>query len=1181
METADTESCIGFKEQRKSSESKTECTEDREHETIQEEPDSDDLEFDVEPTEPISLSTGNGFCEVSMTVNIALAIPNAQDDDSVTGMEKTKKKSKKSAPNTVVEAPKAQGYYHIEYNLLPHDHEPTKVDLVTFGLAAKLYKGNKSKVLKPWVEDDITWLTWSQIVRLKVTKEMLIKLVRHKVTFRVWDTKDFVSATAKHDRPKGFRLPADRSDGSAHSDARNMVFRMRNCFGKEGSKEKSLKQTRESIPYELRMLSDDINCATGKYCHCSCTVSCNAILVAFSWLTSNSILFFILSYLLTAEHKLSSTDVVANERAGSPIAITQEQQHTSTRNTIFKASLANSEYIRKNGAATAELSFIHLLAGEMSLTGHMDSRSKGVLEGMCNISLDKPLISGEMKTALNPLVITIHSATSLPSTPVPLFKLEQKCVPVYCQYKFYNMKNHKTKSFEHHSNIYFKDVNVIFTGLISQGELIEYLQGPPLEIEVHDRDKKGDRRPTPSDVYGRSAEDSLLSSVALINSKAITHNPFKSVKPRHPHGVARLSFAELLKGQRSLRYNLPICCSASPQILGQDKAQWEQKMLDVHSNSDEAEPDTMPVGHYLQSNSHLKVQVEIAYPLNAERNAATEGECPFGRIVFLMTYDNVEALTKLHAEILRVNLDAFQLKCPGEEAKQRALALYKVSAQEMESKELDFLTGFHLLDKNMHLFVIEGLKDGAVKGLWNMSLTKSDGIDKQQITTLYNSALSFSKRLYDCLDMTFCPIHLHEPLQAIMRRPLLYVRDMVPHACFQGLSRLSQLCQAQTMKDVLRNDLFPTGEMVLSLSKEFGSLPEKAQEIIKDICQSPTGDTKSLKGRVRPYPPIENYNQEYVEWKQLVAAQELCGDTKDFVQANIDEVQRASLKLNRPKPAVIVAEVQEGKTAHNYSTQALNTTEQAKDLLRKELAKAPSQRYMYSQEFLSGMFEPCTVESERKAAEARSREAWCSPNAFTYPGVRSSIESNEHPKMPDEARIEELRKPWRENILHGNTLGPTLCRTTWPWDRRSEDFQLYARPPPVFQPKPPVTIHLAGDLLRQEQLEAARAQYSRWLRKILPDKHNPDSRRVPQFKAHMKREGLDNLSGILRDKPRKCTLPKGRRFWKAPPAVSAPHGSEVTNEERQRKIQRIPQQSDGDGNIPHHSSQYNNNKSFR
>lgn len=90
-----------------------------------------------------------------------------------------------------------------------------------------------------------------------------------------------------------------------------------------------------------------------------------------------------------------------------------------------------------------------------------------------------------------------------------------------------------------------------------------------------------------------------------------------------------------------------------------------------------------------------------------------------------------EALTRLRTEMLRINTAAFQLMSKSDEAMQRVLGCYRVSTQEMESKEMDFLTGFHLLDKNLHIFVIEGLKDRAIKKLWEMSSTKYDPISLQ------------------------------------------------------------------------------------------------------------------------------------------------------------------------------------------------------------------------------------------------------------------------------------------------------------------------------------------------------------------------------------------------------------------------------------------------------------------
>lgn len=45
-----------------------------------------------------------------------------------------------------MEAPRAEGYYCIEYNMLPDEPEPTRADLVMFGAAVKLYMANETKV---------------------------------------------------------------------------------------------------------------------------------------------------------------------------------------------------------------------------------------------------------------------------------------------------------------------------------------------------------------------------------------------------------------------------------------------------------------------------------------------------------------------------------------------------------------------------------------------------------------------------------------------------------------------------------------------------------------------------------------------------------------------------------------------------------------------------------------------------------------------------------------------------------------------------------------------------------------------------------------------------------------------------------------------------------------------------
>ncbi|XP_026131380.1 uncharacterized protein cfap92 [Carassius auratus] len=725
-------------------------------------------ESSPEDEQTITTFSADSSYIVTCRVSIALAFLKTEHEGHLTNSEKRKKETKKDASSEVVEAPRAEGYYCIEYNMLPDDPEPTRVDLVMFGLAAKLYMANETKVLKPWREGNKVWVSWSHTLELNVTKELLIKLASHKITGRVWDSKDKVSFKARNDRPKAFKLPQERT-------------------------------------------GDD-----------------------------------------------------PEQMAPSKSGLTIEKSQTSpTKKTLLQKPTQDSaeltEVKQEKEAASLELSFAPLLAGSTMLSDCLGFCSGEVQEGFWNITLDQPLLSEQLKAELNPLVITVLSASSLPSSPVPFHVLKAKCHPVYCQYKFCNMPVYRTKGHDHNANIFFKDVNVIFTGLLSPGKLREFLNGPPMKIEVHDRDRKKEKPCSTPAIFGTDPKDAK-------DDLWVTRNASKADTELHdPYGTAKLDLSELLRGCKYLKLKLPI------------------------RNSSEVPSDiATPVGHYLEADTHLKVQVEIAHTLHHE-DGNSDRDCPFGRVIYVFKYNNAPVLAKLTSEILQINADAFQLKHYPEETIQRLLSGHKIRAKDSENKRLNVLTGFHVMDKALHLFVLEGFKDQAVKRLWTTVPIKLDGDEEEQVSALYNSDLSFSERLYDMLDVGLSPICLVKPIETILMEPLVFIRNTVPHACLEALKCISHICKAKKLQEVVHHDLFPSADMMLSLSKEFGSDLGRGELwlVTETQLSQDIPDCHNIRKRTRT--PLDNFNREYFQRKWNEG-----NNVKDFIQVINDSYGKQS-----------------------------------------------------------------------------------------------------------------------------------------------------------------------------------------------------------------------------------------------------------------------------------------------
>nr|XP_056703064.1 uncharacterized protein CFAP92 [Euleptes europaea] len=1142
---------------------------------------------------------------ITCTFSVSLAVPLSLTRKSWSSSGQDISRTASKVREGVI--PRMHRFYHMEYFLLPDDTEPRKLDLVLFGSVAKLFLDSESKVVKPWLENDQVWVSWSHIIEINVTNDFLVKLRDHKIKLRLWDSRDKLCTRAKFCKPpKGIGASPD-VDGWV----KNVVLFQRENLKRTQPKPSYTKvRTAKVSTVQEKSAVSAMPGRNGNKCHCNVSIFlvashfyfvalCNdkeicmnirclsglisatskdqveeseavevltsAVRIASSPCVSKSEEFRTLSLISISgsipsslrertlreakqiKQKYSSTkiskqtnspksDLKKNEEQGSKRdkknSLTVQfpenkgrrkslhvpaEKRPGSRKTSPKDSSAQA-YARKHGIAFIQLDLMPLLSGECCVTNQLEEKSSKLSNVYVGFSFEGPLMTQKQKQDLNPLIIKILSAKCLPDTPVSIEKLQHWCDPVYCKYTFHDLPARKTQGRNHGTDVFFMDLNVILAGTMEPQELREYLRGPPLEIEVHDRDKKLEEITKKPSLFGDEPGDSKLTH--LSPSRYTVQNSMTAKEEIwHPHGVAKISLAELLLGEKHLNICVPIqCCSVQDtSICMAENVSWKSKATDGSL------PAPLPMGHYLDSEAHLKVRIEIALPLGPEDEIADTGYCPYGCIIYIFDYKNKSLLSYLLQQITEINAKAFQLDSYPLHIIQKSLNTLKLTSKlsPEEISQMDIITGFHVMDGSVHLLVVEGLKDKALEKMWNKRIDRMQEAKTGRLEIFYNSQLSFHQRLYVDLEAILYHIRLCKPLSSITKQPLLYIRDMVPQACFQALSRLDYICHSKKLRDVVHYDLLPSVEMITSLSQEFGIplakddlLIQQHPEIV-EICQHPS----SFQRKQRRWSLLDNQNKLYMLRKREMESEA----PQDYIQANIDNVSLLSKMMQNETPSVIRACPSDGKSIFNYSIQKLNSAEIAKHLLRQEMAQAPGKRYAYSHNYLSGMFDPVDKDSTRKDSFALSKKKWLTSEGFVFPGFKSSFESNMHCHMPDEARLEELTEKWEENILHRSILKPVLDRDRWTWDKRKLDFDLYTKPSYSF---------VGLDTYVIEHQKDARCNTGLRVHRCCPETELIS--RGPKASCQLAR-----IQGLLKDKPMKLALKSHVRGIQDIPAVGS------------------------------------------
>ncbi|ETE64967.1 hypothetical protein L345_09261, partial [Ophiophagus hannah] len=808
--------------------------------------------------------------------------------------------------------PKMHRFYHMEYFLLPDDIEPRKLDLVLFGPVAKLFLDTESKpgtpkderskskrpstlnisVVKPWLENDQIWISWNHSIEINITNEFLIKLREHSIKLRLWDLKEKVCSKARFCKLKS-NLPLS-DQGEFEGNVKNMVLYQRQ-FLESNEAKPSVTKVKPVAPFVRKQTADALS-AVSKRMENGSKASDQKYSRKFSFSQppakpdelnrSLSALSFNGSIASSFKEKIIQDAKVIKQKhrmslsAKHPVLTkTDGSKSPSDRKERASTAFLHSEKRRpsqksnvlseKKSKQAAQRS-----AGKEAAALAAQARKFGIAAlqlDLIPLLADKPIMSEKHKHDLNPMIIKIKSAKCLPNTPVPVEELQRTCLPVYCKYTFYKMCPHYTQCRDHGTDVFFKDINVILVGAIDPGKFNEYLRGPPLEIEVHDRDKKmEDLKMTPS-LFGEEPGDSKLSDIGTVTSRYMVQNTITAKENIHsPYGIAKINLNDLLLGGKTLNFCAPIhSCSIQDTSLsyGQNTSPGAKK-------TDDSQVVQLSVGHYINAESYLKVRIEISVPLGPpEEEDAAAAHCPYGCIIYLFDYNNTSLLYYLMQQITEINSEAFLLDSYPIDTTQKSLNTLKLN-QKLSLEEislLNIITGFHIIDGSIHLLILEGFRNKAIKRMWNKKIDRLHETEHGRLQIFYNSHLSFHKRLYIDLEAILLHIRLCKPLSSLMKQPLVYIRDMVPQLCFEALSRLDFICHSKKLREVVHYSLLPSAEMITMLSQEFGVPLTKADMYVREPPEDLETFNKMQKhSSMRQYgcSHLDNYNKKYVQRKK-------------------------------------------------------------------------------------------------------------------------------------------------------------------------------------------------------------------------------------------------------------------------------------------------------------------------
>ncbi|XP_036363460.1 uncharacterized protein LOC115217500 isoform X3 [Octopus sinensis] len=884
---------------------------------------------------------------------------------------------------------------------------------------------------------------------MKISDSILLQLYDYKVEFLLWDNKEKMMARTKFDKTRGAKCDVDENE-------------MKKSIEKQ---HEQLLQLEKRNPQNVSYIFEPIDVV----------------------------------------QRISEDKTVDESPGDTPDpSLTQLSENISKYITPEKKKqkVKKKETFNQKIQTIAKIVFkmCHFFSDTLCIIKHLSNTPVGLIDMVVSINLSENLLSAEQKQVFNPMVICIHSVNDMPgkdsSEGVTYEQLKEKCQPVYVKYEFMKYPPYRTPAKSQQKSIYFNDVNVILTGMLDKTELKQYLQGPSLLIEVHDRDRYGVPKEKRNSLFGTERNDDKFSNISYIKNK----KGQPSAKISNIYGICKLNLFELMQGKKYIYRELPILHHRS-EIFSSDNTIDSNDSLSLLSTP-----------KYIECNSVLKLTIKLSHAFfdkietSPKRSPVPHNVCLFSRVIFKIDEKCKEYVHNVLLTVAKLNAKQLGFDNLVEHVMVSVLSTYILSSQQLADRTLDIITGFHFVDQNLHLIVIEGLQTKALAQMIKIF----NHVEVEGFAMLYNTEFVCSERLYLSLNTNILKIKLSLSLSKILKQPLLYVRNVVPRPCFDCVIRLFNLIGCNRLMDAVYYKCFPDADMIRSLTSVFVSF---TPEDIKTEAITNLADKEDIKvdtkEDAKPI-PMESCPQRKKEERHK---------TVNFIKHNAKLVHLQS-EENRMKavPQKMVEIKQPLAEMQNYSICTFNSIELAKRELVNTLDK--NTLYTYGPEFHHTMTIPPVKDTLVKSEKPLKKN-----RRWILAQQKSILQRHVPIQRPSEARLEEIYQPY-EDLSCYPERDKSKCERNYQysWKDRKYDFDLWKNSLTKLNESAHVTESTTSDELHQKEIKEK--EIESWKAKIVVSNTREKFHRVlPNTELLEKGPEascqLERLKGLLKDEPEK------------------------------------------------------------